>query len=149
MEKKEGLYVHIDEVGVIVAADPITVKLKTALHHSYQILHFQIISEKPILCVCIPARDPNSRDVPGESAYPVLYPGTIIIPEDCWGDFEVENHAILLNEMFISACLDKPSFEVTFTDLLGVFEILTDEAKLIGFGDKYGLIIGGVECERS
>ena len=33
------------------------------------------------------------------------------------------------------------------TDLLAVFEVLTDTDKLIDFEDSYGLIIGGVRCE--
>ena len=69
--------------------------------------------------------------------------------EDCWGDFETANHAILMNEVFILACLGRPSIEVTFKDLLTVFEILTDTEKLTNIGDECGLIIGGVEWSHS
>ena len=33
------------------------------------------------------------------------------------------------------------------TDLLAVFEVLTDAEKLADFEDTHGLIIGGVRCE--
>ena len=32
------------------------------------------------------------------------------------------------------------------TNLLSVFEVLTDTDKLIDFEDRHGLIIGGVRC---
>ena len=32
------------------------------------------------------------------------------------------------------------------TDLLAVFEVLTDAEKLVDFEDRHGLIIGGVRC---
>ena len=130
----ESLFVHINEFGIIISPDTVTAELKTALHDSYKVLVYQILCEKPILCVCT-----------SPTEYPTLYPGTVLVPEDCWEDFEVENHAILMNEVFILACLGKPSFEVTFKDLFTVFEILTDTEKLTNFADEYGLIIGGVE----
>ena len=130
----ESLFIHISEFGIIVSPEMITEELKESLHDSYEVLDFQILCEKPILCVCTSSTE-----------YPTLYPGTVIVPEDCWEDFEVENHAILMNEAFILACLGRPSFEVTFSDLLTVFEMLTDAEKLVNFGDKHGLIIGGGE----
>ena len=130
----ESLFIQISEFGIIVSPDTITAELKAALHDSYEVLTFQILCEKPILCVCT-----------SSTAYPTLYPGTVIVPEDCWEDFKVENHAILMNEAFILACLRMPSFEATFRDLLTVFEMLTDTEKLTNFGDEHGLIIGGVE----
>ena len=134
----ESLFIHISEFGIIVSPDTITDELKAALHDSYEVLTFQILCEKPILCVCT-----------SSTGYPTLYPGTVIVPEDCWEDFEEENHAILMNEVFISACLGVPSFEATFSDLLTVFEMLTNAEKLINFGDEHGLIIGGVEWGHS
>ena len=130
----ESLFIEISEFGIIVSPDTITEELKTALHDSYEVLTFQILCEKPILCVCT-----------SSTKYPTLYPGTAIVPEDCWADFEVKNHAILMNEVFILACLGVPSFEATFRDLLTVFEMLTNAEKLINFGDEHGLIIGGVK----
>ena len=178
MTSNESLFVHINEFGIIISPDTITAELKTALHDSYEVLVYQILCEKPILCVCTPPipRIPQSEnpalpdesrhlaseilDVSGDSdaiatqsrngpRYPTLYPGTLLVPEDCWQDFEAENYAILMNEVFILACLGKPSFEVTFKDLLTVFEILTDTEKLTNFGDEYGLIVGGVEWGHS
>ena len=140
----KSLFVHIDELGIIISLDTITAELKTALHDSYEVLASQILCEKPILCVCIsPARSQNGP------TYPTLYPGTVLVPEDCWKDFETANHAILMNEVFILACLGKPSFEATFRDLLTVFDMLTDIEKLTDFGDEYGLITGGVEWGHS
>ena len=144
MMSNESLFVHINEFGIIISPDTITAELKTALHEGYEVLAYQILCEKPILCVCTSST--RSRNGP---KYPTLYPGTALVPEDCWEDFETENHAILMNEVFIRACLGKPRFEVTFRDLLTVFEILTDAEKLTNFGDEYGLIIGGVEWDRS
>ena len=138
MISNENLFVHINEFGIIISPDTITAELKTALHDSYEVLVYQILCEKPILCVCT-----------FPTLYPTLYPGTVLVPEDCWEDFEAENHAILMNEVFISACLGKPSVEATFKDLLTVFEILTDTEKLTNFADEYGLIIGGVEWAHS
>ena len=144
MISNESLFIHLNEFGVIISPDAITAELKTALHDSYEVLIYQILCEKPILCVCTsPTRSGNGRK------YPKLYPGTVLVPEDCWEDFEAENHAILMNEVFVRACLGKPSFEVTFKDLLTVFEILTDIEKLTNFGDEYGLIIGGAEWGHS
>ena len=144
MMSNESLFVQINEFGIIISPDAITADLKTALHDSYEVLVYQILCEKPILCVCTSST--RSRKAP---KYPTLYPGTVLVPEDCWDNFEVENHAILMNEVFILACLGKPSFEVTFRDLLTVFEILTDTKKLTNFGDEHGLIIGGVEWDHS
>ena len=144
MDADESLYVHINEFGVIISPETITAELQTALHRSYEVLAYQLLCDKPILCVCTsPIR---SRTGP---KYPTLYPGTVLVPEDCWADFEAENHAILMNEVFILACLGKPSFDVTFKDLLTAFEILTDADRLTNFGDDYGLIIGGVEWRHS
>ena len=144
MISNESLFVHINAFGIIISPDGITAELKTALHGSYEVLSYQLLSEKPILCVCTsPTR---SRKGP---TYPTVYPGTVLVPEDCWKDFEVENHAILMNEVFVLACLGRPSFEVTFRDLLAVFEMLTDVEKLTNFGDEYGLIIGGIEWGHS
>ena len=136
--QNEELNIHINEFGIIISPDPITADVTTALHDSYEVLIYQILCEKPMLCVCTPP-----------TKYPTLYPGTALVPEDCWEDFEVQNHAILLNEVFILTCLGKPSFEATFRDLLTVFDILTDAEKLTNFGDEYGLIIGGVEWDHS
>ena len=92
----ESLFVHINEFGIIISPDTITAELKTALHDSYEVLVYQILSEKPILGVCTPST--RSRNGP---KYQTLYPGTVMVPEDCWEDFEVGNHAILMNEVFI------------------------------------------------
>ena len=143
MMSNESLSVHINEFGIIISPDTITAELKTVLHDSYEVLVYQILCEKPILCVCT-----SSTRSPNRPKYPTLYPGTVLVPGDCWEDFEVENHAILMNEVFIQACLGKPSFEVTFRDQLTVFKILTDTEKLTNFGDEYGLIIGGVEWDH-
>ena len=134
----ESLFIHISEFGIIISPDIITEELKAALHNSYEVLTFQILCEKPILCIFTSSTE-----------YPTLYPGTVIVPEDCWENFEAENHTILMNEVFILACLGVPSFEATFSDLLTIFGILTDTEKLVNFGDEHGLIIGGVEWGHS
>ena len=42
--------------------------------------------------------------------------------------------------------LGKSAYEISMTDLLAVFEVLTDTEKLADFEDSYGLIIGGIRC---
>lgn len=133
----EGLYTHISADGVIISPEPIDADIKASLEDSYKVLAFQMLCEKPMLCVCV------------GSTYPVLYPGTVIVPESDWGHFESVDPAILMNEFFIESCLGVSGAAASFTDLLGVFEMLTDAEKLVEFGDEHGLIIGGVECSIS
>ena len=108
----EGLYTHISENGVIISPEPLTATVKASLESSYQVLAYQVLCEKPVLCVCVPR------------GYPVLYPGTVLVPESDWGIFEVSTPAILINETFIECYLGVSGVEATFTDLLGVFEML-------------------------
>ena len=51
-----------------------------------------------------------------------------------------------MNNVFVSTLLGKSAYETGITDLLAVFEVLTDTEKLADFDDTHGLIIGGVRC---
>ena len=51
-----------------------------------------------------------------------------------------------MNNVFVSTLLGKSVCEASMTDLLDVFEVLTDTEKLVDFEDTHGLIIGGVRC---
>ena len=129
----EGLYTYISKAGVIVSPEPFSADIKASLESSYEVLAFQILLEKPMLCVCT-------------SQYPVLYPGTMLVPESDWGTIKLDDHAILINEALLFAHSEKSSVEVTFVDLLSVFEMLTDAEKLLNFGDEHGLIVGASDA---
>ena len=51
-----------------------------------------------------------------------------------------------MNHAFVSTLLGKSAYETSMTDLLAVFEVLTDTEKLVDFEDTHGLIVGGVQC---
>ena len=98
-------------------------------------LLFQFLGGQPIVCVCV-----------DNSTYPVVYPGTIIVPVSEWDSVSIVDEAILINSVFVSTLLGKSAYETSTTDLLDVFEMLTDAEKLADFEDRHGLIIGGVRC---
>ena len=96
-------------------------------------LLFHFLGGKPIVCVCV-----------NESTYPIVYPGTTVVPVSEWGGVSIVDEAILINSVFVSTLLGKSAYETGMTDLFSVFEVLTDAEKLVDFEDRYGLIIGGV-----
>ena len=51
-----------------------------------------------------------------------------------------------MSNAFALTLLGKSAYEISMTDLLAVFEVLTDTEKLTDFEDRHGLIIGGVRC---
>ena len=130
----KGLYTYVGEVGIIVSPEPILSPMRKRLLDSYEVLLFQMLCEKAIICVS------------SSTQYPVLYPGTMLVPESDWGTIELENHAVLMNEDFILAYLGKNGVEVTSVDLLTVFEMLIDTEKLLSFGDEHGLTIGASDA---
>ncbi len=97
-----------------------------------------------MVCVCVDA--PRSYRDRIRPTYPVAYPGTTIVPVSEWSDVSIASEAILINSVFVSTLLGKSAYEISMTDLLAVFEVLTDTDKLVDFEDSYGLIIGGVRC---
>ena len=54
-----------------------------------------------------------------------------------------------MNHVFVSMLLGKSAYETSMTDLLDVFEVLTDTDKLINFDDIHGLIIVGFNPDLS
>ena len=103
-------------------------------------LSFQVLSEKPMMCVCV-----SDKSKPGnEPTYPIVYPGTTIVPESEWSRVSIVCETILINNVFVSTLLSKSVCETSMTDLLAVFEVLTDTEKLADFDHTHGLIIGGV-----
>ena len=68
------------------------------------------------------------------------------MPVSEWSDVSIVDEAILINSVFVSTLLGKSAYETSMTDLLDVFEVLTDAEKLADFEDTHGLIIGGVRC---
>ncbi len=120
---------------LIVSPTPIGEGVSEGLQAGYKMLLFQFLGGKPIVCVCV-----------NEPTYPVAYPGTTIVPVSEWSDVSIVGEAILINSVFVSTLLGKSAYEISMTDLLAVFEVLTDTDKLINFEDRHGLIIGSVRC---
>lgn len=129
------IYIQGCHDWLIVSPTPIAEAVSDGLQKSYKMLLFQVLGGKPIVCVCV-----------DEPTYPVAYPGTTIVPVSEWGHINAANETILMNNVFISRLLGKPAYETSITDLLAVFEVLTDTEKLTDFEDTHGLIIGGVRC---
>ena len=129
------IYIQGCQDWLIVSPTPIAEGISEGLQASYKTLLFQFLGGKPVVCVCV--------DNP---TYPVTYPGTTIVPVSEWDGVSIADEAILINSVFVSTLLDKSAYETSMTDLLAVFEVLTDTEKLNDFEDRHGLIIGGVRC---
>jgi hypothetical protein len=136
------IYIQGCHDWLIVSPTPIAEGVSEGLQESYKMLLFQVLSSKPIVCVCV-----SDKSRPGnEPTYPVAYPGTTIVPVSEWSDVSIEGETILINDVFVSMLLGKSAYETSMTDLLDLFEVLTDTEKLVNFEDIHGLIIGGVRC---
>ena len=129
------LYIECCHDWLIVSPTPIAEGVSEGLQAGYKMLLFQFLGGKPIVCVCV-----------DESTYPIVYPGTTVVPVSEWSDVSIVDEAILINSVFVSTFLGKSVCETSLTDLLAVFEVLTDAEKLTDFDDTHGLIIGGVRC---
>ena len=129
------IYIECCPDWLIVSPTPIGEGVSEGLQASYKMLLFQFLGGKPIVCVCV-----------DESTYPIVYPGTTVVPVSEWSDVSIVDEAILINSVFVSTFLGKSVCETSLTDLLAVFEVLTDAEKLTDFDDTHGLIIGGVRC---
>ena len=129
------IYIECCPDWLIVSPTPIGEGVSEGLQASYKMLLFQFLGGKPIVCVCV-----------DESTYPIVYPGTTVVPVSEWSDVSIVDEAILINSVFVSTLLGKSAYETSMTDLLDVFEVLTDAEKLADFEDTHGLIIGGVRC---
>ena len=127
------IYIECCQDWLIVSPTPIGKGVSEGLQEGYQMLLFHFLGGKPIVCVCV--------DNP---TYPIVYPGTTIVPVSEWSDVSIVGEAILINSVFVSTLLGKSAYEISMTDLLSVFEVLTDTEKLVDFEDRHGLIIGGV-----
>ena len=145
------IYIQGCHDWLIVSATPITEEVSKGLQASYKILLFQFLAGKPIVCVCVD--EPRSYRDRIRPTYPVAYPGTTIVPVSEWDSFRIgpinRDQAIetlLINNVFVSTLLGKSVCETSMTDLLSVFEVLTDTEKLTDFEDRHGLILGGVRC---
>ena len=117
---------------MIVSLTPIVSEVEVNLESCYKSIVFQLLTDKPILCV--------KED---SIEYPSLYGSVCLIPESNWCDFTPDPVTILINDIFVLSHLGKTIAETTVADLLSVFELLTDADSLINFEDKHGLIIGG------
>ena len=138
------IYIEGCQDWLIVSPTPIAEGVSEGLRASYKMLLFQFLGGKPIVCVCVDA--PGSFGDRTRPIYPIVYPGTIIVPVSEWDSVSIVDEAILINSVFVSTLLGKSAYEISMTDLLSVFEVLTDAEKLVDFEDTYGLIIGGVRC---
>ena len=129
------IYIECCQDWLIVSATPIGEGVSEGLQASYKMLLLQFLGGKPIVCVCV-----------NESTYPIVYPRTTIVPVSEWGGVSIVDEAILINSVFVSTLLGRSAYEISMTDLLSVFDVLTDTEKLVDFEDRHGLIIGGVRC---
>ena len=130
------LHIQVCHDWLIVSPTPIEEAVSERLQASYKMLRFQCLGGTPIVCVCV-----------NNPTYPVAYPGTTIVPVSEWDSVSIADEAILMNSAFVSTLLGKSVYETSITDLLSVFEVLTDTEKLADFEDTHGLIIGGVQFE--
>ena len=128
------IYIQGCQDWLIVSPTPITEAVSEGLQESYKMLLLQVLGGKPMVCVCT-----------NESTYPVAYPGTTIVPVSEWDSFSIVSETILINNVFVSRFLGKSVWETSLTDLLAVFEVLTDTDRLTDFEDIHGLIIGGIQ----
>ena len=138
------IYIQSCHDWLIVSSTPIAEGVSERLQAGYKMLLFQVLGGKPIVCVCV--NEPRSYRDRIRPTYPVVYPGTTIVPVSEWDLVSIEGETILVNSVFVSKLLGKSAYETSMTDLLEVFEVLTDTDKLTDFEDRHGLIIGGVQC---
>ena len=138
------IYIECCQDWLIVSPIPIGEGVSEGLRASYKMLLLQVLGRKPMVCVCVD--EPRSYRDRIRPTYPIVYPGTTIVPVSEWSDVSIVDEAILINSVFVSTLLGKSAYETGMTDLLDVFEVLTDTEKLVDFEDSYGLIIGGVRC---
>ena len=129
------IHIQVCHDWLIVSPTPIAEGVSEGLQESYKMLLFQVLSSKPIVCVCV-----------SNPTYPVAYPGTTIVPVSEWSDVSIASETILMNSVFVSTLLGKSAYETSMTDLLSVFAVLADTEKLVNFEDRHGLIVGGVRC---
>ena len=141
----DHIYIECCHDWLIVSPTPIAKTVSKGLQASYKTLVFQFLGGKPIVCVCV--NEPRSYQDRTRPTYPIVYPGTIIVPVSEWSDVSIVSETMLINSVFVSTLLGKSAYETSMTDLLSVFEVLTDTEKLVDFEDRHGLIIGGVRCE--
>ena len=145
------IYIECCQDWLIVSPIPIGEGVSEGLQAGYKMLLFQCLGGTPIVCVCVsdesrPGNEPRSSGGRIRPTYPIVYPGTTIVPVSEWSDVSIVDEAILINSVFVSMLLGKSAYETSMTDLLDVFEVLTDAEKLADFDDTHGLIIGGVRC---
>ena len=138
----DHIYIECCQDWLIVSPTPIAEGVSEGLQSSYKTLVFQFLGGKPIVCVCV--NDPRSYPDRTRPTYPIVYLGTTIVPVSEWDGVSIADEAILMNSVFVSTLLGKSVWETSMTDLLSVFEVLTDAEKLTEFDDTYGLIIGGI-----
>ena len=138
------IYIECCHDWLIVSPTPIGEGVSEGLQASYKMLLFQFLGGQPIVCVCVD--EPRSYRDRTRPTYPIVYPGTTIVPVSEWDSFSIVSETVLINDVFVSRFLGKSVCEASLTDLLAVFEVLTDAEKLADFEDTHGLIIGGVRC---
>ena len=138
------IYIECCHDWLIVSPIPIAEGVSEGLQAGYKMLLFHFLGGKPIVCVCV--NEPRSYRDRTRPTYPIVYPGTTIVPVSEWDSFSIVSETILINDVFVSTLLGKSAYEISMTDLLDVFEVLTDAEKLADFEDTHGLIIGGVRC---
>ena len=138
------IYIECCQDWLIVSPTPIGEGVSEGLQEGYKMLLFQFLGGKPIVCVCV--NEPRSFGDQIRPTYPIVYPGTTIVPVSAWDSFSIVSETVLINDVFVSRFLGKPVCEAGLTDLLAVFEVLTDTDRLVDFEDRHGLIIGGVRC---
>ncbi len=138
------IYIECCHDWLIVSPTPIGEGVSEGLQTGYKMLLFHFLGGKPIVCVCV--NEPRSYRDRTRPTYPIVYPGTTIVPVSEWDSFRIVSETILINSVFVSTLLDKSVYETSMTDLLAVFDVLTDTDKLIDFDDIHGLIVGGVRC---
>ena len=137
------IYIEGCQDWLIVSPTPIAEGVSEGLQASYKMLLLQFLGGKPIVCVCVD--DPGSYRDRTRPTYPIVYPGTTIVPVSEWDSVSIVDEAILIDSVFVSTLLGKSAYETGMTDLLSVFEVLADADKLADFEDTYGLIIGGIQ----
>ena len=136
------IYLEGCQDWLIVSPTPIIEAVSEGLQAGYKLLLFQVLGGMPIVCVCV--SDESGRG--NEFTYPIVYPGTTIVPVWEWSDVRIAGETILINDVFVSTFLGKSVCDTSLTDLLGVFEVLADPEQLSDFEDRHGLVIGGVRC---
>ena len=89
MNKNEGLYTYTTATYMIVSLRPIVSEIEAALESCYKSIVYQLLTDKPILCV---------KEDSIES--PSLYGSVCLIPESNWCDLTPDPVTILINDIF-------------------------------------------------